>query len=562
MRTRKTQGAAALLLVGVSLLLATMACYSGQIPGVFELTPFYTPTPLADPEDARFEELQLVLAPREAGRTFFNLTVDPEPLRDSLVNSKTMCQGDSAARVLYAGVDHHGDTYYLINCVGSVGWVVEDRLAGPLLFAQDDLAITVVPEGGVGQAVELLDDAFRPLPFNPLQSCKPETVVRVSDLIAADPDNDGEKTIYYQIDCPTSGGPLKGWVTNKDLFGPVPINVDERAVARNTPDQAFQLSSEPAPPTAENAVDGACSAGDILTALEVHLVDDQVYYRVSCGEVDGWVTPEMFVGPLQYDIGVNVVVYVPPVPIFADEQVAGGVADVEGEPGDVVDDAADPAIAGDVVERTSAQGREVIQITPPLYLTENPGPADVTGEDANVVAECSSGSVASIEEYAAVDEIYYQIVCNECTVGENDVITCEEYTGWADQQYLEGPVDFVIGQRVAFADRSAAVETDEDGVTWARIPPNIASAGTIGSYTEFTGRCVRDEGMEVTGIVLEKDRTRNRFSFFYEVQCTGQPSTITQEQEGNIVRPKVIYNDEEALITGYASGRDLVALEE
>jgi len=47
-RTRNKRMTTALLLVFGSLLMATMACYSGQVPGVFELTPFYTPTPLAD----------------------------------------------------------------------------------------------------------------------------------------------------------------------------------------------------------------------------------------------------------------------------------------------------------------------------------------------------------------------------------------------------------------------------------------------------------------------------------------------------------------------------------
>jgi len=207
-------------------------------------------------------------------------------------------------------------------------------------------------------------------------------------------------------------------------------------------------------------------------------------------------------------------------------------------------------------------GREVIQLTPPLYLTDDPGPAITVGEDANVVAECSSGMVAYINEYAATDTIYYHVTCNECAVGDDGELACEERAGWADQQYLKGPVDFVIGQRVVFEERSSAVEEDENGVVWARIPPNIESAGTIGSYTKFAGRCLQDEGMEITGIVLEKDRTRNQFSFYYAVQCTGQSSTITEEKDGNIVRPKVEYNDDETLVTGYASGRDLIALDE
>lgn len=569
MRTRNKRMTTALLLVFGSLLMATMACYSGQVPGVFELTPFYTPTPLADAPDPRFDTLQLVLAPQETGRTFFNLTVDPEPLQPSLVNSKSMCQGDSSAQVLYSGMDHNDDIYYLINCVGSVGWVVEERLAGPLMFEAEELAITVAPDA-TAQSVELLDNGFRPLPANPLQSCKPETVVRISDVIAADPDGDDIKSIFYEIECPTTGGPLTGWVTNDDLYGPVPIDVDQRAVAVDTEDVGFQLMSEPAAATEDNVVEGECTTGDILTAEEVRLIDDQVYYQMACGEATGWVMPNMFVGPLRYETGINVVVYMPSIPVFADEQVEEEAA-VEGETDAAETDAAETDVAEtddvateatDDIARTSGEGREVIEVTPPMYLTENPGPAIPEGDDANVVAECSSGMVATLEEYAAVDKIYYEVVCNECAVDEAGELVCEEFTGWADQQYLQGPVDFVIGQDVAFDEGSKAVETDESGQTWVRIPPSIESAGTIGSYTKFVGRCPQSESMEVVGIVLEKDRTRNNFSFFYEIQCTGQSSTITEEQDGNVVRPKVEYNDDETVIIGYASGRDLVALDE
>lgn len=566
MRTRHTRSSTGLLLVLVSLLAASIACYSGQVPGVLELTPFYTPTPLNTPEAPRFSELELVLAPQEPGRTFFNLTTDPEPLSPSLVNSKAMCQGDSAAQVLFAGVDHFDQVYYLVDCSGSVGWVIEDRLAGPLLFANEDLALTIAPEGGMNQSVELLDDGLRPLPFNPLQSCKPETVVQVSDILASDVDGDGAKTVYYKVDCPTTGGPLRGWVTGEQLFGPLPMNVDERALAF-APEGEFQMASDPAPVTADNVVEDECEAGDILVAQEVRLVESIAYYRMTCGESEGWITTDYFVGPLEFDTGVNVVVYVPPIPIFADEIVMPNGEDGEGvEPIDE-DEAADVpdvdiAPAGDESERSQAQGREVVQFTPPLYLTNHPGPPILAGEDANVAGECSTGMVAYLENYAAEDTIYYQVSCNECVTDDAGELICEERAGWADQKYLQGPVDFIIGQEVAFKDSSSAVEEDESGVAWARIPPNIESAGTIGAYTRFAGRCLQSEGMEITGIVLEKDRTRNQFSFFYAVQCTGQSSTVTEERDGNIVRPKVAYNDDETLVTGYVSGRDLVALDD
>jgi len=216
----------ALLLVVVSLILASLACYSGQVPGVLELTPFNTQEPLPTPlaEQSNFNVGDVALAPPETNRAFFNLTVFPEPLVDSLVNSKEMCQPNSTAEVLYAGVDKNQKLYYLVDCSGSVGWVEGNRILGPLNFSKGDLALTVVPEGV--RNVQMLD----PVTFQPMliQQCTPGTITNSLEIEAKDLDEDGRTEIYYQIECPV-GTP--GWVTSRELIGPLEIRVNDRALA-------------------------------------------------------------------------------------------------------------------------------------------------------------------------------------------------------------------------------------------------------------------------------------------------------------------------------------------
>lgn len=565
MINRKTRITGSLLLVLLSLVAASLACYSGQIPGVFELTPYSTLTPLPVAENARFDIMEVVLAPNESGRAFFNMTEKPEPLDVSLLNSKAMCEGDSPAQVLYAGHDPSGNVYYLVDCVGSVGWASETRLAGPLNFSQDDLAITRTSAGLL--AVNILDDSLNPMPFNPLQTCNPETIVTVRVVQAFDPDGDGFKDVYYQIACPTTGGDLIGWVTNDELVGPVEINIGERALALASEDggDIYALASEPAPVTETNKIeDESCKPDSILQAESVKLVDQQVYYQVSCGEVQGWTAQERFVGPLLYDVDDPVLIFVSPRPVFADELPADVVASLA---------PADTAEGTDEDSETEAEGeaasdselRAVVEYTPPLYLTDSPGLAVPEGDGANVVGQCVSGSVARIGAYEGLDTVYYKIECEECVATETDadgVTSCTAYEarqGWVEQQYLLGPLAFIPGEQAAFTSRSRAI--DAEAPEWARIPATQTGAAILGRFTEYSGRCLVADGVQVLGVVLEKARTSNAIDFFYKIQCTGQKATYGEAVDSNSGRP-VEYSEELETITGYVSASDLEEMAE
>jgi hypothetical protein len=552
------------MLVLASLLLASLACYSGQIPGVFELTPYHTPTPMPVAQNAKFQVLDEVLVPQETGRIFFNLTVKPEALQDNLMNSRGTCQGDTSATVLYAGQDEKGDIYYLLDCRGSTGWSVESRLAGPLEFSREDLAMTLAPEGQA--TVPMLDETmFQPMPAF-MATCKPGAIAAVSQIQPIDPDKDGIKDLYYLINCPTGSTSVRGWVSSAELFGPLEINIGQRALALTSvgaaADTPYALASEPAPVSEGNAVTGECFEGSILETQEAVLADNMVYYKVSCGDMEGWTDQSRFVGPLIYDPGTITAIYVPPIPVFEDELPT---ASAEGEPvaeGEGETETAEPAAEGDT--SAGAEQRKVVEYTPPLYLTDKPGPAIVEGENANTVGQCVTGTIAQIEAYAAVNTVYYQIQCDECVQSETDdagSTTClasETRNGWVEQQYLQGPLAFAQGDKAQVKSSSKAIEVAEDGTPYVRLPANEEGASLIGQFTEFTGRCPLDEGVEISGVILEKARTSSRFTFYYQVTCLGQAAKVETVTVDGRPKPQITYdNAENVPVIGILSGSDL-----
>lgn len=577
MSNRNVRASGALLIVVLSLLLAATACYSGQVPGLFELTPYYTQTPLPTPAQARFGAQDIALAPPEPLRASFNLTFYPEPLLESLVNSRESCQSNSTAKILYAG-ESGGNVYYLVDCSGAVGWTVEDRLLGPLQFNKDDLALTLSTEPG-STNVAMLDDFFRPVAPNPLLACKAGTIIPILALQAADNDGDGTNEIYYQIECPAGN---KGWVVGDSIFGPLEINIGDHAIAmvENAEEGSeYALAREPGPLTDDNAVTGECYQGSVMEATNAQLVEDVLYYQMTCGNIEGWTDQGRFVGPLKFDAGLKTVIYVPPVLVFEDELPADVQAELaalsadagtEGAAEDGVEAAEGEEAAGeepaaaDGGEELAAEDRRAVEYAPPLYLTSDIGPAVLEGEDSNVVGRCPSTTVAEIQEYGALDSVYYRITCESCAeYGQDEegnpvCTTYQTNDGWVEQQYLQGPIDFVPGAQVVFKASSRALETDEEtGQQYARIPSSLTGAAAVGQYTEYSGRCPLDEPVEITGVQLETARTSNTFNFYYRIQCEGQAASYTQVTEAGRVRPVVTYAEETSTITGFISARDL-----
>jgi len=526
--TLSTRISVALLLVVASLVLASLACYSGQVPGVFELTPYYTPTPFPTPAASRLSVGDSVYVPQEAARPFFNLSVYPEPVAPNLLNSKALCNGNSTARVLYAAEAPTGTIYDLIDCGGSVGWAAEDRLAGPLSFERSDLALALAPAGE--PKVTMLDElTLQPAPAF-LQQCPSETIVSVLDLKVAD--QGGSKAVYYQIECPRG---TRGFVAGSQLLGPLEINVGDRALAvigASDDDEVYRLAREPGPVTDANAVAGACVEGDILTAEEARVVDQQVYYRVACGAISGWASSDRFIGPFRYNIGQNTLIRVEPIASFTTGP--------------------EPAPAGEPATQSAplAAAPEVAYTLPPAFLTSAAGPAIFgSGEtESNITGACPDGAVAQISGYAGVDgKIYDEVTCQGCpldqvqteqrtlTIGgaisAATASTCPEtqaLTGWVEQAMLRGPLPFVPGDRVQVKAVSATLETTDSGVTFIRLPTTTSGAFALtpsSQHVEFAGRCPVEAPLTIVDFVTEQARTGSALTFYYQVECAGQPAS-------------------------------------
>lgn len=568
--TLSTRVSGALLLVVASLILASLACYSGQIPGVFELTPYHTPTAMPTPAESRLQVGDHAYVPPEMGRPFFYLSLYPEPLESNLVNSKALCSGNSTARVLYAAQASDSNIYYLVNCVGSVGWAAEERLAGPLQFEHNDLALAIAPAGE--QRVTMLDEfTLQPAPVF-MQQCMSGSIVPVLDIKVADQDNDGVKDLYYQIDCPRG---TRGYVEGSQLLGPLEINVGDRALAvigESDEDATYRLAAEPGPVSADNAVEGTCVEGDVLVAEEARVVDDQVYYRMTCSDISGWTSSERFIGPFLYDVGQNTLIQVEP------------IASVRTEDDQPLEEEGDEAVGEEEAAAPSVDTPEIVYSLPPAFLSSDAGPTVFESEEteSNIVGVCPDRSVASIQDYAGVDgQIYYEVTCLGCPADEVQtqqqtaildgvahvatVSTCPDtqaMTGWLTQGILRGPLPFVPGDAVRIAESSATIQTTDDGETFVRLPTTTSGAFALtpsSQHIEFAGRCPLDSEFNIVDFATEQSRTGTGLTFYFKVECTGQPASYEQvDQGGRTSTSEVSYDpDTSETIAGWVLARDL-----
>lgn len=573
--THSTRVSGALLLVVASLILASLACYSGQIPGVFELTPYYTPTPFPTPVESRLSVGDEAYAPQEPGRPFFYLTIYPEPLDNNVLNSKALCNGNSTATVLYAAGATDNSVFYLVNCVGSVGWVADERIAGPLQFERNNLALAIAPPGE--QLVTMLDEfTLQPAPVF-LQQCRGGSIVPVMDIKVADQDADGTKELFYQIDCPRG---TRGYVESSQLLGPLEINVGDRALAvlgESDENETYQLAVEPGPVTADNTVEGTCVEGDVLVAEEARVVEEQVYYRMTCGDISGWASSDRFIGPFLFDAGQNAMVQVEPIASVRTEDDPP-VEPVEGE----------EALVEEEAVTAPSDEPEIVYTLPPVFLTSAAGPAVFESEETetNVVGVCTDRSVVSISSYAGLSEqIYYEVTCMGCPAdqvqteqrptiidGMATVATIsicpetQEVTGWLDQPTLRGPLPLIPGDRVTLAESSPAIQTTEEGETFVRLPTTTSGAFALtpsSQHIEFAGRCPIDSEFIVVDFATEESRTGTGLTLYFQVECTGQPASYEQVDQGGRTSTSAVSFDVNAseTITGWVLARDLESAE-
>ena len=85
----------------------------------------------------------------------------------------------------------------------------------------------------------------------------------------------------------------------------------------------------------------------------------------------------------------------------------------------------------------------------------------------------------------------------------------------------------------------------------------------IGSNTRFSGRCPVEDGVEITDVRLEKDRTRDSYTVYYQIQCQGDAASYVAVRGESQTRFEVQFNTgSQDTVVGWAAQRDLMPIEE
>jgi hypothetical protein len=428
------------LLAIAVLLIAALACYSDSPVWPFEMTaapPTTTPLPTPDANNpAKFAIAQTLLCPRPTapGQAFCFVTRFPEELQPGVINASGSCEYNVDLEVLYVGRQSADIVYYLVACGGTVGWINENRLVGPVTFLRGQSALTT-PVGAEGEVFPI--NSQEPPTPGPAVNCQVNEVV---DILGVSGLPTGE--IWYRIKC--SGG--TGWVEQNRIFGPLPLPSVGGLGMVLPSDAPTPLTSDPAAPTADNTV-GECAPNSVINTLSAQRLGDQVYYQITCGDQTGWLPKEVLI-EIPYPPGVLALVHVIAPEVPAEAAPAEDAAEEDtGEEGD----------------GEQAQTGPIVLNAP---MTENPEFA--IGD--NVVGECPSGTVVPINQITVADnQFFFQV-------------TCSETTGWLHDEYVLAKVDYPLDVEVALTEAGAVGSGTTAGFYISDTPSRLLSdRGSIGA---------------------------------------------------------------------------------
>lgn len=487
------------LLVIILLILASLACYSDSPLWVSELTPApptVTPLPLPAAEEAKLAIGDSAIAPAALNEGVFRLDMTrfPEPLKPDLSNrSPQACTQNTVVEVLYSGVDPSGTIYHLIDCAGVAGWAPEARLLGPINILPDDRALTteagVNPDTSLYQ-VELSDPPYREDdPFRQRGTCGVNQTVDVVDISAF---STGE--VYYKIRCTDPQNPVLqqlGWVQQDGLLGPVRFRNREVGIVPQETDE-ISLLAEPL----SDEVLGTCETGQRVEigSTPVQIIQGDLFYEVSCGDVSGWVNQNLVAGPVVLSVGDLTLLTAP------DVINSATVNQAETEP-EAADASAEPATP--LPDATLEPAVEIMTTVP---MTTDPEP--FTGD--NAVASCEDATIVEVMGIAGLGgDLLIQIECD----GE---------TGWVPEDVLFGVVAYEIGETVPLDER-ALLGFGQQGLY---LSVNLFDIeGASGGSDVIAGECNFDfetrEAVDATlvDIGYYRSSTGDVVGIFYRAQC-------------------------------------------
>lgn len=469
------------LLVMIALLMAALACYSDDPDplGIFEFTPAPpTSTPLPPPDasnPAKFVLSDLLLCPRPVGggpsQCF--VTDNPEELSPGVTNARGSCEYDTELEALYIGRLNTDTVYYLIACGGTVGWINESRLMGPVVFPRGESALTT--NLGADGDVFPISSQKPPTPGAQV-SCKVSEVVEV--LESAGDAQTGQ--VWSLIRC--SGG--AGWVEQERLFGPLPLP-GTGGLGMIRPDGvAAPITTAATAPTADNQI-GECVPNTVITTNNIERVGDTAFYNINCGDAQGWVEDDYLIEIL-YTPDSLVLIQVPVVEVAESTEATTDAEATEGE-------------------TTGGAGEETPVPEAPLTapMTENPEFAT----DSNVIGECPTDSIVRLKQTTLVaEEFFYQI-------------ECAEQTGWVYEGFVLAGVKFFIGTEVQISERGF-VGSGPDAGFYIKDEANY-----LGSNRGSIGACKVDTPARIDAIGIDYAATGSGVTIYYQITCTNADET-------------------------------------
>lgn len=225
--------------------------------------------------------------------------------------------------------------WYQIQCANSDGWVTEDRLFGPLsLPSQGGNGLIATAEGV--EAVEMTLTEGEISDSNPvIGQCANNTPIVTTNFATLE-DADGERIPYYQIQC----GDVVGWTSqdplleipyalgtytiivgrevssvdvvtedeedSEDTEAATDISADADADSFVNPNYLpATMTNEPAPANDQNII-GECPSSAVVQLEDVASSVGIVFYQVTCGDLNGWITADVLPNEVLYPIGQSV----------------------------------------------------------------------------------------------------------------------------------------------------------------------------------------------------------------------------------------------------------------
>ncbi len=415
-------------------------------------------------------------------------------------------------------------SYYLVACSGSVGWVNEERVAGPVDFVRGQSAQTKLvdyggrplPETTAQPGFVIHDLSEPPLPpgITGKVNCNIGEVVDIVDIATASDPND--QSIWYQIRCPVTE--QQGWVTADRLFGPLVLPREGGiGIISSTYEQGVELATSANPSSDDTGTEGTCAPNQIIETVDFQTVETEPgvltpYYEIQCGDIVGWLPQEPLIE----------IPYLPGTQVIAIGEDLGWQSSA-----DKGDEAA--AESGDEVEAIEAELGSYVFADVPIRTEPR---IELEG---NQEGTCPSGSLVHVGNVQSdLGLIFYEATCTLEVDEAGEPV--DEVTGWFEARWLRDSVPHEIGDTLWFIEPTTDRDGEQEGfaIRWYTdvADPNYNPDLNLrpGFLMPKEKQCKLFTPIEIVEVSFER-RALSRLAprLYYHITCT---SIEDEEIEG------------------------------